>query len=259
MWRPDGWDVTGRIGVLTPHADVGPESELRAMAPNGVGVHASRVEFGAMRAGGGMDPTIPLEPVRAFARPPHVDRAAELLAGAPLQVIAFGFTSSGYLLGADGEAEMIDRLEGRTGGIPVVATCTAALRALRMLEARSIVLLDPPWFDEDLNASGARFFTGEGFDVVHHAPCGVRSDQRAVTPAGLYEWIRGNVPAGVDALFIGGNGFRAVGVIEALEEALGCAVLTANQVLFWHALRRGRISLPVSGYGRLFDLDGPTA
>ncbi|WP_433477331.1 hypothetical protein ACQPZP_09885 [Spirillospora sp. CA-142024] len=102
MWRPDGWDVTGRIGVLTPHADVGPESELRAMAPNGVGVHASRVEFGATRAGGGMDPTIPPEPVRAFAR-----------------------------------------LEGRTGGIPVVATCTAALRALRMLEARSIALLDP--------------------------------------------------------------------------------------------------------------------
>ncbi|WP_433477330.1 hypothetical protein ACQPZP_09880 [Spirillospora sp. CA-142024] len=47
-----------------------------------------------------------------------------------------------------------------------------------------------------------------------------------------------------------------MGVIEALEEALGCAV---NQVLFWHALRRGRISLPVTGYGRLFGLDGPTA
>jgi maleate isomerase len=257
MWRPDGWGVTGRIGVLTPHADVGPESELLAMAPDGVGVHASRVEFGAMGAGGGMDPTIPLEPVRAFARPPHVDRAAELLAAAPLQVIAYGFTSSGYLLGADGEAEMIARLEGRTGGIPVVATCTAALLALRLLEARSIALIDPPWFDEELNASGARFFADGGFEVVHRARCGVPSDQRAVTPEGLDGWIRGNVPRGVDALFVGGNGFRAVGVIEALEEALGCTVLTANQVLLWHALHAGRISQPVTGYGRLFDLDAP--
>ena len=52
MWQPDGWDVRTRIGVLTPHADVGPESEIRAMAPESVGVHAARVPFGAMAAGG---------------------------------------------------------------------------------------------------------------------------------------------------------------------------------------------------------------
>jgi len=28
-WQPDGWDAQVRIGVLAPHADVGPESELR--------------------------------------------------------------------------------------------------------------------------------------------------------------------------------------------------------------------------------------
>src|SRR5215212_5702791 len=81
MWQSDGWDVRVRIGVLTPHADVGPESELRAMAPDGVGIHASRVPFGAMGAGGTMDPTIPLAPVAAFAEPPHIDDATALLAG----------------------------------------------------------------------------------------------------------------------------------------------------------------------------------
>ena len=80
MWRADGWDARWRIGVLTPHADVGPESELRAMAPPDVGVHAARVPFGAMAAGGAMDPTIPLAPVRGFAEPPHVDDAVALLA-----------------------------------------------------------------------------------------------------------------------------------------------------------------------------------
>ena len=75
MWQPDGWDVRTRIGVLTPHADVGPESEIRAMAPESVGVHAARVPFGAMAAGGVMDPTIPLAPVAAFVEPPHIDDA----------------------------------------------------------------------------------------------------------------------------------------------------------------------------------------
>ena len=58
-WVPDGWDSAVRIGVLVPHADVGPESEMRAMAPPGVCIHAARVPFGAIRSGGGMDPHIP--------------------------------------------------------------------------------------------------------------------------------------------------------------------------------------------------------
>ena len=47
-WKRDGWEASVRIGVLTPHADVGPESELQAMAPPGVAIHATRVPFGAM-------------------------------------------------------------------------------------------------------------------------------------------------------------------------------------------------------------------
>jgi maleate isomerase len=53
-------------------------------------------------------------------------------------------------------------------------------------------------------------------------------------------------------VFIGGNGFRAVGVIQALEEDLGVPVLTANQVLCWHLLRLAGTRAPVVGYGRLF-------
>ena len=157
-WKRDGWEATVRIGVLVPHADVGPESELQAMAPPSVAIHATRVPFGAMAAGGVMDPTIPLSPVRAFAEPPHVDAAAELLAAAPLKAIAYGFTSSAYVIGAEGEAEMIARLERRTRGIPVVAACSAAVEGLRVLAARRIALVDPPWFDTELNGLGRRYY-----------------------------------------------------------------------------------------------------
>jgi maleate isomerase len=143
-WKRDGWEATVRIGVLTPHADVGPESELQAMAPPGVAIHATRVPFGAMASSGVMDPTIPLAPVRAFAEPPHVDNAAELLAAAPLDAIAYGFTSSAYVIGVEGEAEMIARLERRTRGIPVVATCKAAVEGLRVLTWPNSPPPDPP-------------------------------------------------------------------------------------------------------------------
>jgi maleate isomerase len=77
MWQPDGWGQT-RIGVLTPHADIVPESEFSALAPAEISIHATRVFFGAYRPGGAMDPTIADDPVRAFADPPLVDEAAEL-------------------------------------------------------------------------------------------------------------------------------------------------------------------------------------
>ena len=253
MWRADGWDAQWRIGVLTPHADVGPESELRAMAPPEVGIHAARVPFGAMAAGGLMDPTIPLAPVRAFAEPPHVDDAIELLAAAPLHAIGFGFTSSAYVLGAAAEEDMLERLRARAGGLPVVSPTAAAVTALRGFGVQRVALVDPPWFDTELNGLGRDYFRAARFDVVFAAPARLPSDQRKTTPGDLFEWVRKNVPTTAEAVTIGGNGFRSVGAIDALEAELRRPVLTANQVLLWAALRAAAAdSAIVEGYGRLF-------
>jgi maleate isomerase len=252
MWRPDGWGARIRIGVLAPHADVGPECELQAMAPANVTIHATRVPFGGMAAGGGMDPTIPLAPVRAFAEPPHIDEAVELLAGAPIDAIAVGFTSTAYVIGHDGEAAMIERLAKRSRGIPVCSTCIAAVEALRLLGASRLALINPPWFDAELDGLGAAYFESQGFEVVYHSPAGLPSDQSQIEPADLYEWVRAHVNDDSEAVFLGGNGFRTVGTIEALDEALGRPVLTANQVVFWAALRAAEANVPVEGYGEIF-------
>jgi maleate isomerase len=252
MWQPDGWAFRARLGLLVPHGDVGPESELAAMVPEGVSVHATRVPIGLMRPGGVMDPTIALEPVRAFAEPPQVDDAAELLAAAPLHAIGYAFTSSSYVRAPADDEALRERLEERTRGIPVAITGSSAVLALRALGVSRLALIDPPWFSPELNAMGAEYFRGHGFAVVHHAPAGLPSDQRAVHPGQLYEWARAHVPAEAEAVFIGGNGFRTVGVIEALEEDLAIPVLTANQVLCWHLLRLAGTRALVVGYGRLF-------
>jgi maleate isomerase len=252
-WKRDGWEARVRIGVLTPHADAGPESELKAMAPPSVAIHATRVPFGAMAAGGAMDPTIPMAPVRAFAEPPHVDDAAELLAGAPLDAIAYGFTSSAYAIGVEGEAEMIARLERRTRGIPVVAVCRAAVEGLRVLGAMRIALVDPPWFDTELNAFGRGYYESAGFEVIYSSPCRLPSAQAKITPSALHAWVSEHVPTDAEAIVIGGIGFRAVGAIAALEEDLGRPVVTANQALLWAALRAAHADPgSVIDYGRLF-------
>jgi maleate isomerase len=199
-----------------------------------------------------MDPTIGQDPVRAFAEPPLVDDAAALLAAAPLHAIAYGFTSSSYVRGAAEEAQLRTRLETRTRGIPVVIPCAAAVVALTALDAKRIALIDPPWFSIELNQQGAGYFRSQGFDVVHNGPAGLPSDQRAIHPGQLYEWVRTHVPKTAEAVFIGGNGLRAIGVIHALEEDLSRPVLTANQVAFWHAIQLSGTRVPIVCYGRIF-------
>ena len=130
MWQPDGWGARTRIGILMPHVDIGPEAEFAAMAPEGVTIHATRVRINVVMPGAATDPGIALAPVRAFAEPPAIDDAAELLAAAPLHAIACGFFSSSYVLGVEGDRALQARLEKRTRGIPIVIPGLAGLLAL---------------------------------------------------------------------------------------------------------------------------------
>ncbi|HZB41056.1 MAG TPA: hypothetical protein VE487_08830 [Ilumatobacter sp.] len=251
-WQRDGWDAETRIGLLTPAGDVGPEAEFKAMSPPSATVHASRVPFAAMRQRGAMDPTIAIEAVRAFAQPPGVDTAVELLALAPLQVIGFGFTSSAYVIGRAGEQDMCTRLSDRAGGIPVVASGAAMVDAALSLEAQRVALFSPPWFDAHLIELGSQYFASAGFDVVAAASADLPSDQRSIPPAPLHAWVMANTPPEAEVVIIGGNGFRAVGVIEALERDLRRPVVTANQALLWACLTSSGSSAQVVGYGQLF-------
>lgn len=253
MWQPDGWGWRARIGVLTPHGDVGPESEFSAMAPEGVSIHAARIPLGVFTGGGRADrESDPLEHYRAFGAPPLADDAAELLAACPLHAIAFAFTSSSYVRGPGEDEALRARLEARTRGVPVAVTCASAVLALGAFGARRVALVNPPWFTPEVDRLGAEYFQRRGFEVVASGPAGLPRDQWAIHPGQLYEWVRSHTPAGAEAVFIGGNGLRAVGTIQTLEQDLGRPVLTANQVALWHALHLAGTRVPVTGYGELF-------
>jgi maleate isomerase len=243
-WPPDGVGSLARIGVLTPDFDPVPESEMWAMAPQGVSIHTSRVAWNR-------------EDPRAFAEPPQVDNAVEQLAGLKPRAIVYAFTSSSYALGAEADGPLRARLEKRAGGIRIVLTCLAATEAFRFLGARRVAVIHPPWFSEEVNAKGMDYFRTQGFEV---ALCARMTPARAFTevpPAELYEWVRMNVPHQAEIVFISGNGLRAVGAIHALEESLRRPVLTANQVALWEALRGlGTISKIIQ-YGSIFTNSGP--
>lgn len=248
----DSW--IGRIGLLTPHSDLIPELEFSKMAPAGVSVHAGRVPFG-VSAGATV---VGADAARAIAEPPYVDEATELLAAAPIDVIVFGFTSSSYISGAMADTELKMRLEEKSNGIPIVIPCAAAVLALRQFEINSMALINPPWFPEETDSLGARYFEKQGIEVVYHAPADLEfgelpTGQIGIEPNAVHDWVKSQVPEKAEAIFIGGNGFRAIGAIESLEKDIGRPVLTANQVAFWQALRISNLQVSVTGYGQIFE------
>ena len=247
-WRPDGLGYRARIGLLTPNDDAVPESEFWTLAPEGVSVHVARVL---------------LVDTRTFADPPHPDDATALLAAWPMQAIVFAFTTTSYILGQNGKQALKARLENRSNGIPVLLPCPAAVAAFRTLGVRRIAVIHPPWFTDDEHQLGIAYFRNQGFDVVYANQMRLRGLSVAKStdplrkftelyPAELYAFARTQVPAAAEAVLFSGNGFRAIGVIAALEEDLGRPLLTANQVAFWYALRQAGVREPVNGYGRVF-------
>jgi maleate isomerase len=220
------------------------------MAPGRVLTCVARVSADAPAVGGGADPTSPAG-LRELTASPLLDEAAVLLARGSVDAIGYASTSSGYAIGFDTETAFVTRLSRRVG-IPVVATCTAAVLALRVLEVERIALVDPPWFDPELNELGAAYFQWAGFDVVSSTSAALSRDPGRIEPAAVYEWTSRHVSDDVDAIFIGGNGFRAAGAIACLEAAIDRPVVTSNQVLLWSLLVQAGATLEVSGYGRLF-------
>jgi maleate isomerase len=239
-----------RVGMLSPHAAVGPEAELPAMAPGRVVMCVARIPAEGTAVGFGANPTRPCE-LRALAAASILDQAAGLLARGSVDVIGYASTSSAYALGFDAEAAVVSRLSRRLG-VPVVATCASAVLALRVLDVKRIALVNPPWFDAELNELGAAYFQSQGFDLISSASADLSGYPRRTEAVAVYEWTSRHVDDDVEAVFIGGNGFRAAGAVAALEATISRPVLTSNQVLLWNLLAHAGARFEVKGYGRLF-------
>jgi maleate isomerase len=243
--QPDGHGWRARLGLLTHDDSAISESELWTMAPDGVSLHTSRIFFADLAT---------------FADPPGPENAAKMLARLPLQAIIYAWTVGSYLLGTTGERQLVSRVEEHSNGIPVLMSAPAATAAFRALEAHRVALIHAPFFTDDFDQKGAEYFEERGFDVVHVShmmpPAEVPHPNTGsvASPAQIYEWVRSHAPSSAQAIFVGGNALRAIGVIDALEEDLRRPVLTANQVSLWYALRLAGAEVGVDGYGRLFSM-----
>ena len=228
-----------RIGLIALSSDYATERDFAKMRPSDqVAVFTNRVRYA--------NPCTP-ENLRAMA-PLLGEAAALILPEGRIDVIAYSCTSASVVIGYEAVAESIHR--GRPE-VPVVTPITAALAGLKVLGARRIAVLTP--YLDSVNGEIARYLTDHGQEVVGFTSFGLADDQdmARLTPETILKaGLEADRPD-AEALFISCTAIRAAEVAGELERALGKPVVTANQALYWHALRQAGCQDPVQGYGRL--------
>jgi maleate isomerase len=237
--------------VLTPHAAVGPEDELPAMTSSRVTAVVARIRPPGVTAGAATPPPTTASGLRALTSGPALDRAAATIRTGSVDAVVHASTSTGYALGPRGEADLVERLRAQCGA-PVVASAHAAVEALRTCGSRRVTLVHPPWFDDEIDELGARYFGEQGFAVSLAKATGLPIDPRQVRTEQVVDWVSRHLDDDSDAVFLSGNGFRAARAVAELERRTGRLVLEANQVLLWSVLAVTRPGWAVTGYGRIF-------
>jgi maleate isomerase len=230
-----GWRL--RIGMLLPSSNRVAEPEIPAMLPDGVALHTTRLKL----AGSSRD--------ELLAMTENVEDGAALLADADVDLIAFHCTAVSTF-DPEMEGRLRQRIETRTGK-PATATAEALIAAFRALEARRIVLVSP--YVSEINQREVAFMAHHGVAVLHETGLNLTDGASFanVEPGDWYRLTLANRHKDADAYFVSCTTIRATPVIAALERDLGKPVVTSNQALAWHALRKGNVRDAVPGFGTL--------
>lgn len=226
-----------RVGILYPSSGVS-EYEFQKLLPQRVSLHVTRIPMKM--------PTYEAELHMADA----VEEASKLLADARVDIIAFACTAGSFIKGRGYDQEIVDRIVQATG-LPATTMTTAVVAGLRALGMKKLVLLSP--YAEQMNELQKAFLEDTGFEILRHRGLGLGDclQQYEMEPPHWYKLIKEMQHPQADGYLISCGGIRVVDIIEQAEIALGKPVITSNQALVWHCLRKIGIQEDVKGCGIL--------
>jgi maleate isomerase len=178
-------------------------------------------------------------------------RAAELLAHAKVDVIAWNGTSAAWL-GFDRDERLCERIRAATG----IAACTTVL-AFRDLFKRTKVKqvgLVTPYLD-DVQAKIVANWSAAGFTCRAERHFGLRDNYSFadLAPEEIAAMTRAVVNEGCDAVAIVCTNMRAAALAAQLEAELGVPIYDSVAVTLFQSLRlAGADPRAIRGWGRLF-------
>lgn len=172
-----------------------------------------------------------------------------------LRVVGYGCTSGATVIGPDEVARLVQLAHP---GVPVTNPMSAVIAGLRAVGAARIALVTP--YLPSVTAPMRAHLSAHGIEVAHEISFGEGDDRNVAriseesTRAAMLAAARAE---GVQAIFASCTNLRSFGILDKVETETGLPVVTSNQALIWHALKRAGVDAPGWGPGRLFRLAPP--
>jgi maleate isomerase len=239
----DGRHHRAKLGFILMSTDLAAEADFNDMAPEGVGVHITRLK------------TDDYTTNETLSR--HIEHMAE--AASRIQpdtkpdVVSYSCTSGSIIIGED---RIFDEIRKGAPWAQPMCLVTGVVDALRELGAKKIVV-GTPYLDE-INTNEAEFLLKKGFEVLDiqglNLTTGIEFGR--VTPAYWKEFALEIDRPDADAIFLSCGGIRSLEVAEEIEQMTGKPVVTSNQAQFWSCLRRAGVQDNLKGFGRIFQEPG---
>jgi maleate isomerase len=235
-----------RLGMLTPSSNTTLEPVTTAML---AGLPSVSVHFSRFRV---TEIALSRDALAQFDERPIL-AAAELLAHARVDVIAWNGTSSGWL-GFDADTRLCERIEAATG----IRACTSMLALNEILTATGVKRfgLVTPYIDVVQQRIIANYAAlGIECDAERHL--GIQdnfafAEVAADTLAGMIHAVAAERP---DAIGVICTNLRAAPLVAALERETGIPIYDTIATVVWKSLNLAGVDAArVIGWGRLFAL-----
>lgn len=234
------------LGMLTPSSNTVLEPVTTAMLADlpEVTAHFSRFKVTEIALS---------RPALAQFDDSEILRAAELLAHAKVNVIAWNGTSSGWL-GFERDVRLCERIKQATG----IPACTAMLALNELLEltgAKRVGFVTP--YLDDVQARINANYQAAGYDVVADRHLGMQDNFAfsTVTADQLRTMTAEVAAAKPDAVAIVCTNMRGAPLAEELEQMHGLAIFDSISTTVWKSLKIANLDTKrVKGWGRLFDV-----
>ncbi len=232
------------LGMLTPSSNTTLEPVTAAML---AGIPEASAHFGRFRV-----TEIALsQTALAQFDDSEILSAAELLADAKLDVIAWNGTSSGWL-GFDADERLCSRITERTG----IQSCTSVLALNEIFErtgVRRFGLVTP--YRDDVQERVIATYAGAGYECAgeRHLKLQDNFSFSEVSADQIRAMVREVAVSKPDAITIFCTNLAGAPLVDELEKELGIPIYDTISTVVWKSLKMAGVDTTrIQGWGRLF-------
>jgi maleate isomerase len=182
-----------------------------------------------------------------------MERAAKQLANFDVDVIFQSGVPPVVARGPGFANELADRLS-QASGLPAITDMGGVIDAMHQSKLKTVAMATP--FRQFINDRLVKYLASERIEVTHNKALGIERNteiRRLPIPVEYHTARKTYVeaPSKPDGLYIPCGGWGSVHNIDLLERDLDTTVITWMNVMIWSSMKRGKVTGPIHGFGKL--------